>query len=285
MCVGSVPVSRTFTASDRRGPGTAWTCDTGVTCRVEREFSRLPRMTRQLRLEILMRGCLSGVIPRAGRHWPGSGGRGIGGLAPRLRQPEPRSAAAPRGPALLLEEELEHARRGQRICQRGGLFVRPPSRRLPSRRGRGARVVKGDVGRRPSARGGRHRGDWAGVAVVDNGAAVAGCGVLAELGGAVQATSVGVTAERGVVSSGGVGGCGDPEACWGDLVLPVRAASAGHWTRDARRVASPLCPALPSRPTTSGRTLIVGFRRMIFLHNCHVRPASLGIARKARRIG
>lgn len=78
MCVGSVPVSRTFTASDRRGPGTAWTCETGVTCRVEREFSRLPRMTRQLRLEILMRGCLSGVIPRAGRHWPGSGGRGIG---------------------------------------------------------------------------------------------------------------------------------------------------------------------------------------------------------------
>lgn len=171
MCVGSVPVSRTFTASDRRGPGTAWTCDTGVTCRVEREFSRLPRMTRQLRLEILMRGCLSGVIPRAGRHWPGSGGRGIG----RSRAETAPARASQRGRAA--RSGLAAGGRA-RTCPpwAADLSARWPVRAAPQpptaqqagprRPGR-----KGRCGRRPSARGGRHRGDWAGVAVVDSGAA------------------------------------------------------------------------------------------------------------------
>jgi hypothetical protein len=50
-------------------------------------------------------------------------------------------------------------------------------------------------------------------------------GVFVQLGGiTVQAASVGCITEPGLVGGEGVIGCCGPEACWGELALPVSPA-------------------------------------------------------------
>ena len=132
---------------------------------------------------------------------------------------------------------------GSRCQQRGDLLLRARLPQAVQQPGHGARVVEGDVGGGPAHGAGVSAEVVRRVAEVENSAEVAaGGGVLVELGGVtVQAASVGGITERGLVAGEGViGRCG-PEACRGELALPVRPGRADRGSPRAGTAARPRC--------------------------------------------
>ena len=152
--------------------------------------------------------------------------------------------------------------------QRGGLLVRARLPQAVQQAGHAVRVVEGGVGGGPVRGAGVRAQAGRGMAEVEDGAGVTGCGgVLVQLGGVpVQAAGVGGVAERGLVAGRGVRGGGGPELRRGDLAGAVRPAMLVQVVREPVQRprggsrAGGLVPAAAGGPAGRGRMRVSGPR-------------------------